>query len=318
MIRLFIGDQSLLLKMKLKEYTNNVIEEKDEFNYQVFDMEETPLDEIIDNFNMPSFTTPKKVVVLKNPYFIKDEKAKLPFSNDLKLFVDYLSNQNEDCEIFILCTKQYYNQKSKYIDLIRKNNGEIIDLSLDDEAEFTSYANTLIKQLKIDIDKQATNLLIERCIGDVCKLEREITKLSLYGDHIDEKIANLMVPIPLEDDVFMLSNAILTKDSNRIMKIYNSLKLLKIEPINLIALLETQFRLILQVYILRNKSYSDDEIASILQVHPYRVKVTKKYQLHYSLTDVKDILVSLATLDSKIKAGIADRYVDFELFLATK
>ena len=55
-----------------------------------------------------------------------------------------------------------------------------------------------------------------------------------------------------------------------------------------------------------------------MQVHPYRVKLAKDYSNNYNLNDVKKIMVDLATLDAKIKTGENDRYVDFELFLATK
>jgi DNA polymerase-3 subunit delta len=102
------------------------------------------------------------------------------------------------------------------------------------------------------------------------------------------------------------------------MKIYNDLKLLKVEPIYLISLLAAQFRLILEVSILMKNGKQDNVIATILNVHPYRVKMAIKHGYNYSLSDVKKILVELATLDAKIKTGEADRYIDFELFLATK
>ena len=102
------------------------------------------------------------------------------------------------------------------------------------------------------------------------------------------------------------------------MKLYSDLKLLKMEPINLIALLANQFRLIMQVLILKRENKKESEIASMLDVHPYRVRMAIKHGYNYSLTDVKNILVELANLDAKIKTGEADRYVDFELFLATK
>ena len=98
------------------------------------------------------------------------------------------------------------------------------------------------------------------------------------------------------------------------MKIYSDLKLLKVEPINLIALLANQFRLIMQVLILRKENKKEPEIATMLDVHPYRVKMAIKHGNNYSLKDVKQILVDLATLDAKIKSGEADRYIDFELF----
>ena len=74
----------------------------------------------------------------------------------------------------------------------------------------------------------------------------------------------------------------------------------------------------LQSLILKKENKTESEIASILQIHPYRVKLALRNVINYSLNDVKQILVDLATLDSKIKTGELDRYVDFEIFLSSK
>ena len=60
MIRLLISEPSLILKGKLNQYTKNVIEEKDEFNYNVFDFEENSFEEIVDALQTPSFSSLKK------------------------------------------------------------------------------------------------------------------------------------------------------------------------------------------------------------------------------------------------------------------
>ncbi len=318
MIRLLISESSILLKSKLNNYTNDVLESKNEFNYCVFDFEETSLDDIITTLESPSFFGEKKVIVCKNPYFFKDEKMKLPFENNLEQFLKYLSNPNPDNDLIVVCPEKYYNNKNKYFNALSKVS-EVENLLFEDEKDFTNYANMLLKGTKISLDNDAKNLLINRCLGDVCKLEREIAKLSLYPEKIDVDIINKMVAKPLEDDVFELSNAILKKDHKQIMQIYNDLKLLKIEPINLISLLANQFRLMLQVSILKNQNLTDNEIATTLNVHPYRIKLAKQYiQQNYSLNTIKNILLDLSDLDYKIKIGEYDRYVDFELFLATK
>lgn len=317
MIRLIISEPSLLLKAKLNQYIDEVIEDRNDFNYCVFDFEETPLDEIIDALQMPSFGSDKKVVVCKNPYFIKDEKIKLPFKNDMSLLDEYIKNPNEDSDLIIVCPKKYNTKKSKFINAIAKN-GEVENLLFDDVNEFENYGRHLIKQTKINIDPKAEVILFERCANDICKLEREIAKLAIYSEKIDVELIKKMVSRPLEDDVFELTNALMNKDHKKIMQIYTDLKLLKMEPIALIAMLANQFRLILQVAILRKENKREDEIAEILQVHPYRVKLANKYTYNYNLNEVKKIMVDLATLDAKIKSGENDRYVDFELFLATK
>ena len=317
MVRLIISEPSLILKAKLNQYTKEVIEEKDEFNYNVFDFEENSFEEIVDALQTPSFSSEKKVVICKNPYFIKDNKIKLPFVNDIKVLEQYIKNENPDSVFIIICPKKYHTAKSKFITLISKV-GQVENLLFEDENDFVLYGNKLIEKTNIDIDLNAKEILFERCANDVCKLEREIAKLAIFNDKIDSETITKMVSRPLEDDVFELSNALLNKDRKRTMKLYSDLKLLKMEPINLIALLANQFRLIMQVLILKRENKKETEIASLLEVHPYRVKMAIKHGYNFSLKDVKDILVELAVLDAKIKSGEADRYVDFELFLATK
>lgn len=316
MIRLIISEPSILLKQTLNQLTNELLDYKDDFNYCVFDFEETPLDEILDSLETPAFGSLKKMVICKNPYFIKGEKVKLPFENDISKLEEYIKNPNPDSELIIICNEKHYSERSKFVSLI-KNNGEIKNLLLD-ENEFYNYALALIKQTKIDIISSAIRILVDRCENNVCRLEREIAKLSSYMDRIDDDIIKKMVARPLEDNVFDLSNALINKDHKSIMRIYNDLKLAKTEPINLIALLANQFRLILQVAILTKRNMKREDIASQLNVHPYRVKVAADSLNKYNLNSIKDILVELANLDIKIKNGQNDRYVDFELFLATK
>ena len=120
MIKLLISEPSLILKAKLNEYTQQVIEEKDEFNYCVFDFEETPFDEIIDALQSPSFSSEKKVVLCKNPYFIKPEKIKLPFENNIEDLIQYIEKENPNTLFIIICPKRYYSGKSKFINTVSK------------------------------------------------------------------------------------------------------------------------------------------------------------------------------------------------------
>ena len=285
MIRLLISEPSLVLKAKLNEYSSEVIEERDDFNYCVFDFEESSFEEIIDCLQTPSFSTLRKVVICKNPYFIKGEKIKLPFDNDIKDLEKYIENPNPDSEFIIVCPKRYYSNKSKIINLINKH-GQVENLLFEKEEELKQYGRTLISKTGVKISEKAANILFERCIEDVCKLEREIAKLSLYEEYIDEDIITKMVSRPLEDDVFELTNALMAKNHKRTMQIYNDLKLLKIEPIQLIALLSNQFRLMMQAIILKKEDKTENEIATILEVHPYRVKTALRNVYNYSLDEV--------------------------------
>ncbi len=315
MIYLLIGEQSLLLKSTLNQIVNNAIDYKDEFNYINLDFENNSLESILDCLQTPAFGSDKKVVIVKNPYFFNDAKKKLPFTNDLTELEQYLYNPNDYCEFIIICQKEYYNPKHKIATILQKI-GTVKNLIIESYEDIKDYAQTIMKKLNIDIEPSAFSLLLSRC-KDIVTLEKELGKLSLYSNYIDYEAVIHLVPRPLEENVFDLSNAILKKDTKKAMQIYTDLKTIKTEPIALISMLSNQFRFMLQVGILKKTMRSDDEIAKELNAHPYRIKIARENLRKHSINDIKSYLVTLANLDIDIKKGVKDRYIDFELFLAT-
>lgn len=315
MIYLLIGEQSLLLKSTLNQIVNNAIDYKDEFNYINLDFENNSLESILDCLQTPAFGSDKKVVIVKNPYFFNDAKKKLPFTNDLTELEQYLYNPNDDCEFIIICQKEYYNPKHKIATILQKI-GTVKNLIIESYEDIKDYAQTIMKKLNIDIEPSAFSLLLSRC-KDIVTLEKELGKLSLYSNYIDYEAVEHLVPRPLEENVFDLSNAILKKDTKKAMQIYTDLKTIKTEPIALISMLSNQFRFMLQVGILKKTMRSDDEIAKELNAHPYRIKIARENLRKHSINDIKSYLVTLANLDIDIKKGVKDRYIDFELFLTT-
>ena len=316
MVKMLVGDTSLMLTSKLNEYVDDFLEYRDDFNYVSMDFELDSFEDIIECLQTPAFGSLHKVVVCKNPYFFSNEKVKLTFINKMETLENYLYSQNEDALLIIVCNKKYYSPKNKYYTMIAKLT-RVDTFLFENKNELNDYAEFLFSKSKVDISQDAIDELTFRC-EDVSSLEREIAKLVLYGDTITRKNVEEMVPRPLEDDIFALSNALLKRNHQDIMQIYNDLKLLKVEPINLIAMLSSQFRLLLSVAILKKEHKDENEIATILNVHPYRVKLSVGYLKQYDIDEVRKILIDLADLDEQIKNGQKDRYIDFELFLATK
>ena len=101
------------------------------------------------------------------------------------------------------------------------------------------------------------------------------------------------------------------------MKVYTDLKKQKVEPIQLISMLSNQLRLLIEVSILKDKYRYDEDLAKILNVHPYRIKLARENTRKFTLTQIKKMLIDLAQLDIDIKKGSKDRYIDFEIFLAS-
>lgn len=315
MIHLLISEPSLLLNATINKIVQETLKEKNEFNFVSLDFLSSSLEDILENLQSSSLFDGKKIIVVKNPYFFVDTKIKLPFNNDLSLFENYLYNPNENCEFIIICPKKYYNPKNKYFTIIQ-SIGEVNNLLIENLEDRKAYALELLKQANLEIENKALDLLVSRCL-EITQLEKEIAKLILYNQKIDENVIKTMVSEPLEDNVFELSNALLKKDSKKVMKVYTDLKKQKVEPIQLISMLSNQLRLLIEVSILKDKYRYDEDLAKILNVHPYRIKLARENTRKFTLTQIKKMLIDLAQLDIDIKKGSKDRYIDFEIFLAS-
>ena len=315
MIHLLISEPSLLLNATINKIVQETLKEKNEFNFVSLDFLSSSLEDILENLQSSSLFDGKKMIVVKNPYFFVDTKIKLPFNNDLSLFENYLYNPNENCEFIIICPKKYYNPKNKYFTIIQ-SIGEVNNLLIENLEDRKAYALELLKQANLEIENKALDLLVSRCL-EITQLEKEIAKLILYNQKIDENVIETMVSEPLEDNVFELSNALLKKDSKKVMKVYTDLKKQKVEPIQLISMLSNQLRLLIEVSILKDKYRYDEDLAKILNVHPYRIKLARENTRKFTLTQIKKMLIDLAQLDIDIKKGSKDRYIDFEIFLAS-
>ena len=89
----------------------------------------------------------------------------------------------------------------------------------------------------------------------------------------------------------------------------------KEEPIKIVALLISQFRLLLQVKILQKQGYPQGDIAKVLKVHPYRVKLALQNIRQYNQKLLSEALDYLIDADYKMKTGQIDQELQVELFI---
>jgi len=69
------------------------------------------------------------------------------------------------------------------------------------------------------------------------------------------------------------------------------------------------------VKILREKGYQQAEIASVLKVHPYRVKLASQQERKFDQKSLSQAHLGLIESDYRMKTGQADQKLQFELFV---
>ena len=314
MIYLVFGEQELMINRLVEKLAKETLGEIDEFNLVTFDAYKYPLYEIVNDASTLPFMSDKKVVVVKNSYFLTGENPKVDFEQSFNELEEYLNNQNDGVTVIFSVVSAKLDERKSLVKKI-KEKAKIYALDNVNKKDLPRVVRQMFDKRGMSITNDALTEFINRCGEDMYLINNEIEKLSCYKNDLDTKDINLMTPKKLEDNVFDMIDAIFNKKEDKVFKIYYDLKVNNSEPITLISLIASQVRFMYQVMVLKDKGYSESNIANELSCHPYRVKVALEKVYRLNKIDLTMLLEDLSSLDINIKSGEIDRFVGFELFL---
>lgn len=148
-------------------------------------------------------------------------------------------------------------------------------------------------------------------------LESESEKLKVYkfdSKKIDEEDIEI-INKTIDMDIFNLIDNIVLKNKKEAILSYNEMVKCGEEPIKILIMLASQFRLMLQVKLLNKKGYLEKDMASTLNIHPYRIKLALQKSRNFTEEELMGFMMNLADLDSKIKQSEIDKKLALELFI---
>ena len=293
-----------LIDKKIEE----LIKEKgfDSSSVTTYDLEEDSITSLIEDADTISFLTPSKVIIGKN---LSNNNLD---DKNIKTLSKYLDNPNSDVLLIFVTTN---------IDTRKKSIKEVINkLSL---VNISTDTKTLVKDILkgYDVEYRVINLLDEYYKDDLERLISETKKLALAFINTKkitykEALDLLVKPLNKQDTLaFDLVREIALKDKKKALNIYNELLSYNIESYALFGLLESQYRLLYQVKVLNKRNISYNDMASILEVHPFRVKKTLELVRYYTLKEIRKLLKNLADIDYKIKSGIYENNIIIDLLI---
>lgn len=308
MIYVLYGSEEYLLKQRVSKLVKENVKLEDSVAY--LDMNEVSLNYVLEEAEMIPFFEDQKVMVVNHASFLSTKSEK---GNELEFLLEYAHKSNPTT-ILIFVAEDGIDERKKLIKELR-NYCKFEEFNALDEKDRKQYILGFLKKHKVLINDSAKNLLFTMLPQDMRSLQCELEKLSLYSQEIDERIVKLLITRPLEDDVFELVNAVVSKNMKRALVIWQDFLKLNKEPLALIGALASQFRFCYQASALRKEGYSEAEIAEQLECKVYRVTKTLSSIRGVSPDRFLRYLNELSQLDSSIKSGRVDKKLGFELFL---
>ena len=308
---LLYGLENYLINEKIDEIIKKEKVDKDDIVN--FNLDEDTISSLLIEASTVNMFSSKKLIICDNSNFLtSDSKASEEEINELN---KYISNPFSDVSIVFIVREEKLDQRKKITKAIQKVS-KVFDCNKIDNYKLNSYLNDYIREKGYSISSSSIDLIIDKVGYELSNIIKELDKLFIYKDN-DKKITKEdieeVITNNIDNNIFNLTNSIMNKEKNKIMKIYKDLILIGEDPIKLIVTLSNQFRLLLQVKLMRQSGYSESEIVSTLKEHPYRIKLAMNNT--YSISELKNYLYKLSELDYDIVTGKIDKNVGLELFL---
>lgn len=300
-------DYSVAIK-KTEEIKKSIQGSYDEIYY---DLDDDSLYEVINELTTISLFSEPKVVILKSA-----EKISEISDNALKELLSIMADYDSMNILIAISTEGYDFKDSKKAEIYNalKKYASFIDIKVKN-IPLDEYAKNLFNEEGYEINDDALSLLISYSDSltlinssvEILKCYKSDTKKITKDDIIK------MVPKPLEDKGYELTNAVLKGDKKRIFEIYEDFKTINAAS-NLIPMLLNKFQQLYNVYVLSKAGVGQDEIANLFQVKTNQAYYMLKDAKTKSIVDIKNNIDYLNKLDYDIKTGKIDYELGIQLY----
>ncbi|MCE4956165.1 DNA polymerase III subunit delta [Macrococcoides caseolyticum] len=316
-IFLVYGSTKPLVEDKVNKIISHYIDEIDDFNFSRYDLTETPFEVIEEDAMTLPFLSEQKVIVVNNSYIFTGEKLKVVHEINLDHVVTFLEKFEGPNIVIFKVMQDKLDERKKIVKRIKKDHTVEKIEPLDEDGMKKLIQQNFNQQFK-DIKADALEEMIHLTGLNYSNVVKEIDKLMLFvGDQpvITKQNVTEVVSRSLEQNVFLLTDYIAQGQKKAALYLLKDLINMKEEPIKLLALICSQYRLFYQVKILSQKGFSEAQIAKQVKVHPYRVKLAMRKVRTMELKQLLSIMSNCAKTDYELKSSYIDKALILELLI---
>lgn len=305
-IYLLYGEEQYLVQMSLKKIKKKFGELVLGINYIVLD--ESNVDTLISNIEMPAFGYDKKLIVVKNSGLFKKDgrkKSATPLQERVGKYIsDNLDIINEG--VVLVFIEENADKNSVY-DIVERT-GIVCKIDYLKLPQLIQKLKKICSLYKVNCNDVVLNYLVETSGTSLADLINEIRKLIEYageGGTITEKDVDLLCTKQIESVIFELTDNLGAKQTKKALDVLDNLIYQK-EPVQKILI--TLYNHFKKLYLCQKAIEYNKDIVNALNLKPNQVFLVSKYKRQVAMfkTDLKEILEELVNLDYNSKIGNID------------
>lgn len=265
------------------------------------DGQEAEIDHIREALTSLPFLASRKMVVLRSPSTNKQ------FAEEAE---QILNDLPETTEVIIVEPK--LDKRLSYYKYLKKNT-EFNEYA---ELDIGGLSSWLVSEAKIrdgDISLTNARYLVERVGPNQQLLASELEKLLIYSPSITRQAIDDLTEATPQSTIFELLEAAFTGNHKRALELYKEQRTLKVEPIQIIAMLSWQLNILAIIKTSGNRT--NQQIAKDAKINPYVLNKSQGIANSLSLAELKRLINDLLQIDVKSKTTNIDTDEALKLYL---
>ena len=317
-LSLFTGTDQGQFEVMKSQVLKQIGYDSADLNFAYFDMKEVAYKDVeLELVSLPFFAD-EKIVILD--YFVDITTAKKRFLTDdeLKSFEEYFDNPSPTTKLIIFAEGKL-DSKRRLVKLL-KRDAKVFDAVEAKEQELRQYFQKWSQEQGLQFANNSFENLLIKSGFQFSEIHKNLLFLQSYKEDsvIEEEDIVNAIPKTLQDNIFDLTQFILTKKMDQARDLVRDLTLQGEDEIKLIAVMLGQFRTFTQVKILAESGQTESQIASSLgsflgrNPNPYQIKFALRDSRGLSLSFLKQAISYLIETDYQIKTGLYEKGFLFE------
>ena len=294
-----------------QEKVNSIAKSMDNPDIITYDLDEDNTYNVIDELTTVSLFDNPKLVILKSGNKLLDESAEK--LNELSYAMADSANSN----VLVIVDEKFDTKTSERFNnytLIKKYAQEF-DL-LVSNTKFDEYAKEEFLKDRYNINDDALNILLNSSTS-LSMLKSNIEMLKAYTldtKNITREDVDLLISKPIDDDVYLITNAVLKHDKKLILSLYTGFLTKNIKANNLLSLLINKFQELYNVHIFARGNAKQADISNIFNVSSGKAYYLLKDSKSQSLEEIKSNLEYLSKLEYDCRRGVVQVELGLELY----
>jgi DNA polymerase-3 subunit delta len=320
---LLYGKEQYLVKWAVETLSKKYVSDDHRaFDFYEVDHEKATVDAIVENCETLSMFSGKRIVYIPDFTLFSESKHKSIKEADEKLLAEYIKNVPDTC--LLIMTSDSADKRKKIFKEIAMYGGVYDFEALDERAlkncvekRFSKYGKKIRTSVVAEFVEQSG--YFHKDSGyTLFNIENEIKKIAAHCDGGEVSVADVIEVISgdIENNLFAMIDAVGRNKKDESYRLLVNLLGSDGSVFHILALLVSQFELMLEVKEMKGEGKSSAEIQRVLNVNEYRIKKAASVAGLYSIARIRDILKKLFQVEINIKTGLMDQNLALEVMIS--